>query len=145
VIDKSLATLPRRKTDGAIIIRSQDSDDGKARVFKLNANAGESVLLERFVFYSIACLTSCAKCFTAGKEATNDSSVSTVHGVHYQLVSMPAFNGSSVLMINDIAGYQSTPPPAKSGPFMYIAVGALTQMQGQVPQDAFDGENGFVS
>ena len=50
VIDKSLATLPRRKTDGAIIIRSKDSEDGKARVFKLNANAGEPVLLERFAF-----------------------------------------------------------------------------------------------
>jgi len=50
VIDKSLATLPRRKTDGAIIIRSQDSNDGKARVFKLNATTSEPVLLERFVF-----------------------------------------------------------------------------------------------
>jgi hypothetical protein len=48
VIDKSLATLPRRKTDNAIIIRSQDSDLGKARVFKLNAVAEESILLERW-------------------------------------------------------------------------------------------------
>jgi len=48
VIDKSLATLPRRKTDNAIIIRSKDSDDGKARVFKLNAVAEPPILLERY-------------------------------------------------------------------------------------------------
>lgn len=47
VIDKNLATLPRRKTDNAIIIRSQDSDVAKARVFKLNAVSGEPILLER--------------------------------------------------------------------------------------------------
>ncbi|GLB33935.1 putative RNA splicing protein [Lyophyllum shimeji] len=47
VIDKSLATLPRRKTDNAIIMRTQDSDAGNARVFKLNAVAGEPILLER--------------------------------------------------------------------------------------------------
>ncbi|KAF5344084.1 hypothetical protein D9758_008831 [Tetrapyrgos nigripes] len=29
----------------------------------------------------------------------------------------------------------------KSGPFLYILPGALTQMQGQVPQGAFDGED----
>ncbi|KAE9397128.1 hypothetical protein BT96DRAFT_966290 [Gymnopus androsaceus JB14] len=37
-------------------------------------------------------------------------------------------------------GYQSTPPPVKSGPFLYILAGALTQMQGQVPHGAFDDE-----
>jgi len=41
---------------------------------------------------------------------------------------------------NLLVGYQSTPPPVKSGPFLYILKGALTQMQGQVPKDAFDGE-----
>jgi hypothetical protein len=38
-------------------------------------------------------------------------------------------------------GYQSTPLPAKSGPFVYIYKGALTLLQGHVPADAFDGEN----
>jgi len=47
VIDKTLASLPRRKTDNAIIIRSQDTDDSRARVFKLNAVAEEPILLER--------------------------------------------------------------------------------------------------
>jgi hypothetical protein len=37
--------------------------------------------------------------------------------------------------------YQSSPPPVKSAPFLYLISGALTQMQGQVPPDAFDGEN----
>lgn len=47
VIDKSLTSLPRRQTDGAIVLRSQDSDAGKARVFKLNANPKDPVLIER--------------------------------------------------------------------------------------------------
>ncbi|KIY74093.1 hypothetical protein CYLTODRAFT_433826 [Cylindrobasidium torrendii FP15055 ss-10] len=38
-------------------------------------------------------------------------------------------------------GYQSTPPPAKSGDYIYLLKGALTQMQGKLPPDAFDGEN----
>ncbi|KAH8830457.1 hypothetical protein DL96DRAFT_1592981 [Flagelloscypha sp. PMI_526] len=37
--------------------------------------------------------------------------------------------------------YQSTPPPIRSGPYIYILAGALTQRQGQIPPDAFDGEN----
>ena len=49
VIDKSLASLPRRSTDGAIVIRSQDSPQSKARVFKLNATVKEPVLVERSV------------------------------------------------------------------------------------------------
>ena len=47
VIDKSLASLPRRHTDGSIVIRCQDSDAGKARVFKLNAVSKDPVLVER--------------------------------------------------------------------------------------------------
>ena len=53
VIDKSLATLPRRKTDNAIIVRSQDADAGKARVFKLNAVAEDPILLERCAFFAL--------------------------------------------------------------------------------------------
>ena len=48
MIDKSLSSLPRRQTDGAIVIRSQDSDAGKARVFKLNASMQDPVLVERY-------------------------------------------------------------------------------------------------
>ncbi|KAI0251258.1 hypothetical protein BJV78DRAFT_1083987, partial [Lactifluus subvellereus] len=36
--------------------------------------------------------------------------------------------------------YQSNPPPISAGPFLYIFKGALTQVQGQLPPDAFDGE-----
>jgi hypothetical protein len=48
VIEKSLAELPKRQTDGATIIRSQDSGVMKAVVFKLNANPVEPVLVERY-------------------------------------------------------------------------------------------------
>lgn len=37
--------------------------------------------------------------------------------------------------------YQSTPPPVKSGPYLYILKGALSQIQGQIPSDAFEDEN----
>ncbi|KAI0269126.1 hypothetical protein BC834DRAFT_864883 [Gloeopeniophorella convolvens] len=36
--------------------------------------------------------------------------------------------------------YQPTAPPATSGPFLYILKGALTQIQGELPPDAFDDE-----
>jgi hypothetical protein len=48
VIEKSLSVLPKRQTDGATIIRSQDSPAGKAVVFKLNANQIDPVLVERY-------------------------------------------------------------------------------------------------
>ncbi|KAF8238809.1 hypothetical protein L208DRAFT_1240233 [Tricholoma matsutake] len=100
VIDKNLATLPRRKTDNAIIIRSQDSDVAKARVFKLNAVSGEPILLERQHGHERQYRFHCPRCSL-------------------------------------VIGYQSSPPPAKSAPFLYIISGALTQMQGQLPPDAF--------
>ncbi|KAJ7044478.1 hypothetical protein C8F04DRAFT_587730 [Mycena alexandri] len=104
VIDKSIASLPRRRTDDSIIVRAQDSDAGKARVFKLNAVMSEPILLER------------------------------PGGQHERL-----FRFSCPRCTLPI-GYQSTPPPVKSGPFVYIFAGALSQVQGQVPTDAFDGE-----
>ncbi len=48
VIDKSLTALPRRQTDGAVVIRSQDANDAKARVFKLNATVKDPILVERY-------------------------------------------------------------------------------------------------
>jgi hypothetical protein len=48
VIDKSLSSLPRRKTDNSFVIRCQSSDLVPARVFKLNAVAGDAVLIERY-------------------------------------------------------------------------------------------------
>ncbi|KAI0068765.1 hypothetical protein BV25DRAFT_1792016 [Artomyces pyxidatus] len=105
VIDKNLTSLPRRQTDGAIIVRSQDTENAAARVFKLNATPSEPILVER----------------TAGG-----------HERQYR------FNCPRCTLP---VAYQSTPPPAKSGPFLYILKGALTQVQGQIPTDAFDGDD----
>ncbi|PPR07216.1 hypothetical protein CVT26_012649 [Gymnopilus dilepis] len=104
VIDKSLATLPRRKTDNAIIIRSQDSNTAKARVFKLNAVAEEPIILQRAGGHERQYRLHCPRCSLK-------------------------------------IGYQTAPPPVKNAPFLYVLPGALTQMQGQLPTDAFDGEN----
>ncbi|KZV64592.1 hypothetical protein PENSPDRAFT_615100 [Peniophora sp. CONT] len=106
VIDRSLSSLPRRQTDDATIIRSQDSQDGssKSQVFKLNVNTIDPVLVER----------------TSGGHERQFRFCCT----RCQL----------------LIGYQSTPLPVKSGPFVYILKGALSQVQGEVPEDAFDGE-----
>ncbi|BEJ14074.1 hypothetical protein CspHIS471_0312480 [Cutaneotrichosporon sp. HIS471] len=40
--------------------------------------------------------------------------------------------------------YQTTPPPAGKAPFLYILKGAVTETQGQVPPDAFEGERAAV-
>lgn len=49
MIDAALSSLPRRQTDGAVIVRSQDKDGAKARAFKLNAQPHDPILIERFV------------------------------------------------------------------------------------------------
>lgn len=50
VIGRSLASLPRRRTDNAIIMRTQENSTGKATVFKLNATTSDhSMLLKRWV------------------------------------------------------------------------------------------------
>ncbi|QRW01516.1 hypothetical protein RhiLY_00513 [Ceratobasidium sp. AG-Ba] len=104
VIDKALHTLPRRKTDGAIIIRSQDAPTAKARIFKLNVNvASQPVMLERKTENSY----------------TNGSTGSTAH--------------------------DTTPGAANSGPFVYILWGAVSQIQGQCPPEAFEGEEAALA
>lgn len=49
MIDAALSSLPRRQTDGAVIVRSQDKDGAKAKAFKLNAQPCDPILIERFV------------------------------------------------------------------------------------------------
>jgi hypothetical protein len=104
VIDATLSSLPRRQTDGAIIVRSQAENGVKAKAFKLNALPCEPILVER----------------TRGG-----------HERQYRFqcprCTLPV-------------AYQPNPPPATAGPFLYILKGALTQVQGQLPPDAFDDE-----
>lgn len=120
VIDKSLASLPRRRTDNAIIIRTQDSDSGKARVFKLNTVSGDPILLERYAARYMTFLW-----------VLNNQNREGGHERQYR---------SQCPRCSLAVGYQSTPPPVKSAPYFYIIPGALTQMQGQIPEDAFDGQ-----
>jgi hypothetical protein len=37
-------------------------------------------------------------------------------------------------------GYQPTPPPVKSGRFLYLQHGGMTENQGTVPPEAWEGE-----
>ncbi|KAF8528965.1 hypothetical protein BU17DRAFT_36705 [Hysterangium stoloniferum] len=104
VIDINLFALPRRKTDEAIIVRSQDTSAAKARIFKLNATMGQPILIQREGGHERQWRYHCPRC------------------------TLPI-------------GYQVSPPPDK-GPFLYLMKGSLTQHQGEVPVDAFAGENG---
>ncbi|KAI0307302.1 hypothetical protein B0F90DRAFT_1687140 [Multifurca ochricompacta] len=104
VIDATLSSLPRRQTDGAIIVRSQVKDSAKARAFKLNALPCEPILIERA---------------QGGHERQ--------YRFRCPRCTLPV-------------AYQPNPPPTTAGPFLYILKGALTQVQGQLPPEAFDGE-----
>jgi len=104
VIDKNLNKLPRRKTDGAVVVRCRDAPDAKASVFKLNAKAGDPVLIKRANGYERQWRYTCPRC------------------------SLPV-------------AYQNSPHPIKSGPYLYIIWGAMTMLQGKVPQEAWEGED----
>jgi hypothetical protein len=41
--------------------------------------------------------------------------------------------------------YQNEQPPVKNAPYVYILSGSLSLIQGQVPEDAFDGEDFMVT
>jgi hypothetical protein len=119
VIDTHLAVLPQRAADGATVVRAQDAPEGKARVFKLNAALDDPVLVERCV-PSPGCPLPDAlmrACRPGGR-------------VERQ------FRHRCPRCQLQIA-YQATPA---APPFLYILKGALTEIQGQVPADAFHGE-----
>jgi hypothetical protein len=42
-------------------------------------------------------------------------------------------------------GYQPTPPPVKSGAFLYLQYGGMTESQGTVPVEAWEGEGEVVA
>ncbi|GHJ84376.1 hypothetical protein NliqN6_0778 [Naganishia liquefaciens] len=108
VIDRGLDKLPRRKTDGAFIVRCKDGKDlplQAARKFKLNAKLGKQCLVKRKESPYLEARTPllCSRC-------------------------------------NTTVAYQTTPPPIASGTYLYIVRGGLTEQQGRIPADAFEGE-----
>ncbi|ORY34870.1 hypothetical protein BCR39DRAFT_515262 [Naematelia encephala] len=106
VLQGKLDRLPRRRSDGSLIIRAQDGKNGEpARKFKLNAQPGRRCLLKR-----------------KGKE---------------DLELRQPFVCSRC---NATVAYQTSAPPAGNAPFLYVLRGAMTEMQGRVPFDAFEGE-----
>lgn len=124
VIDKSLTALPRRQTDGATVIRCQDTPEGKARVFKLNATPKDPVLIERCVLMPVRHFVTPLSMF---HPKIRQGGHEKQYRFHCPRCALPV-------------AYQSTPPPAKSGTYLYIFKGALSQIQGQVPPDAFEDE-----
>ena len=81
VVDRSLASLPKRQTDEATILRVQDGPTGKAQVFKMNVTAGDPVLIERYVFRSFTILLVSNNCTVDHRVVTNGSIVSIAPGV----------------------------------------------------------------
>ncbi|KAK6908781.1 hypothetical protein V866_002373 [Kwoniella sp. B9012] len=108
VLQGKLDRLPRRKTDGAYIIRSKDGKDPikqPARKFKLNATPGQRCLIKKKGSQELEIRQpfACSRC-------------------------------------NTTIAYQTSPPPAGDGPFLYILKGSMTELQGRIPPDAFEGE-----
>ncbi|KAF8341365.1 uncharacterized protein EI90DRAFT_1727103 [Cantharellus anzutake] len=104
VIDKDITLLPRRKTDGALILRAQGVEgQTKAQIFKLNVNISDPIFIKRDNSLELQYRYTCTRC------------------------TLPI-------------GYQTT-PPIKSGPYVYLIHGSVTQQQGVVPHAAFEGEN----
>ncbi|WVR08167.1 hypothetical protein IAU60_005213 [Kwoniella sp. DSM 27419] len=109
VLQGKLDRLPRRRTDGAYIIRSKagaDPDRQPARKYKLNAVPSQRCLIK--------------------KKGTQDLEIRQPF---------------SCARCNTTIAYQVAPPPAGDGPFLYILKGSMTELQGRVPPDAFEGED----
>ncbi|WOO77588.1 UPF0428 protein [Vanrija pseudolonga] len=107
VIQGKLDRLPRRKSDGAYIVRSQPGRKGQpARKFKLNAQPGTCAIVKRRGDdkHEVRQPFVCSRCRTA-------------------------------------VAYQAVAGPAGSAPFFYILQGAMTEQQGRIPPDAFEGED----
>ncbi|KIO31055.1 hypothetical protein M407DRAFT_241961 [Tulasnella calospora MUT 4182] len=62
VIDKNLKKLPRRKTDGAVMLRCRDTPSSKAAVFKLNVAECDPVLIKRTNGYERQWRYACTRC-----------------------------------------------------------------------------------
>jgi len=104
VIDKDISLLPRRKTDGAIILRASALDgQPKPQIFKLNVNISSPILIKRENGLECQYRYTCTRC------------------------ALPI-------------GYQTAPPPISSGLYVYLNFGSVTQQQGMVPTEAFEGE-----
>jgi len=62
VIDRDIKKLPRRHTDGAHIIRNQDTANSKAAIFKLNVTNANPVLIQRGNKYEVQYRFLCTRC-----------------------------------------------------------------------------------
>ncbi|WVQ75077.1 hypothetical protein IAR50_004686 [Cryptococcus sp. DSM 104548] len=108
VLQGKLDRLPRRRTDGAYIIRAKAGEDPSkqpARKFKLNAQPGQKCLIKRRETSDLELRQPlcCSRCKTP-------------------------------------VAYQSLPSAVGEAPFLYVIKGAVTELQGRVPADAFEGE-----
>ncbi|KAF9653394.1 hypothetical protein BDM02DRAFT_3087501 [Thelephora ganbajun] len=123
IIDKPLPTLPKRQTDGATIVQAKDTQEFPAKVFKLNATPMEPILYERQDGkYERQWRYTCPRCNLP---------------VAYQTVP-PASNPQPSTKQRQGSTTALTAIAIKSSTYFYIIKGALSQIQGQAPTDAFE-------
>ncbi|KAF8299897.1 hypothetical protein DL93DRAFT_581125 [Clavulina sp. PMI_390] len=96
VIDKDLRKLPRRQTDGAYIVRTEDSANGKGAIFKLNTTPSQPVVIERSNGYERQYRHLCTRCTLP---------------VGYQLVAPPAKTDFVYLNYGGMTLQQGHVPP----------------------------------
>jgi hypothetical protein len=118
VIDKALRLLPRRRTDGAYILRNIDGATGaKKRTYKLNVNRDSKAVLIR-----------------RGEDGST-TGLEKQYRLRCTRCDLPL-------------GYDTLDPLAvkrgllKPPPYTFLFSGALTETQSAVPADAYDLDPG---
>jgi hypothetical protein len=129
VVDTALNSLPRRTTDGSFIMRAIGKDGKKACVYKLNVKETNAILVQRQVKERIL------KCFS--HVSVRPSGLEKQIRMHCRSLSslyLPPLIVSLGPRCNLTVAYKNE----RVAPFVYILKGALSLVQGQVPEDAFE-------
>jgi len=123
IIDKPLPTLPKRQTDGATIIQAKDTQESPAKVFKLNATPMEPVLYEREDGkHERQWRYACPRCNLPVAYQTVPPAPDLRPPAKQQQGSTTALTAIAIM----------------SSTYFYIIKGALSQVQGHAPADAFE-------
>ncbi|KAL7412108.1 hypothetical protein BDY24DRAFT_394682 [Mrakia frigida] len=116
VIDKALDLLPRRPIDGSIVVRCKPSPPSST---SNPSNSSTPSPPRTFKLNSVD-----------GGKVFVKREPNLLEPHHLLLCSR----------CTTPIGYQCTPPPVKSGRWLYLYWGGMTEIQGQVPEEAWEGE-----
>jgi len=146
IIDKPLPTLPKRQTDEATIVQAKDTQESPGKVFKLNATPMEPIMYERYVTLPSPLPRKQFRVASAYGSFRQDGKYERQWRyacprcnlpVAYQTVP-PAPKPQQPAKQQQGSATALTAIAIKSSTYFYIIKGALSQIQGQAPTDAFE-------